>query len=254
MDAGIQKVAVIIPCYNEAEGIGNVVRGFSAAELSRFGYELDIIVIDNNSTDATAVEAARAGARVIAEPAKGKGNAMRTGFRNVTPDTQYVVMLDGDDTYSPKEVVRMLEPLQAGFGDVILGSRLSGKIYANSMPTFNRIGNRFYSALVRTFYRVNVSDVLTGYFAWNKAAIDSLAPHLTSAGFAIEMEMITKMARMNYAMYSVPISYHPRNGESSLHPVRDGYRILRMFLRNLTWTPAAEATPELQDAQATGDV
>ncbi|SRR5581483_6729427 len=253
MNQSIRKVTVIVPCYNEAEGIGSVVSGFNKEELRRFGYTLDIIVVDNNSTDATAEIAARMGARVITERAKGKGNAMRTGFRSIAPDTDYVVMLDGDDTYSSKEIIRMVEPLRAGFADVIVGSRLCGKMYADSMPTFNRIGNWFYTTLVRIFYRANVSDVLTGYFAWNKTVIDTLAPHLISPGFAIEMEMITKMARMNCEIYSVPISYHPRHGVSNLHPVQDGYRILKMFFRNLVWTPPAESALELQDVHASSE-
>ncbi|HEU4966146.1 MAG TPA: glycosyltransferase family 2 protein [Candidatus Saccharimonadales bacterium] len=254
MDQNTRKVTVIVPCYNEAEGIGSVLGGFNKDELRRFGYTLDIIVVDNNSTDATAEIAARMGARVITERAKGKGNAMRTGFRSITPDTDYVVMLDGDDTYSSKEILRMLEPLRSGFGDVIIGSRLCGKIHDNSMTMFNRFGNWLYTTLVRIFYRANVSDVLTGYFAWNKVVIDALAPNLTSPGFAIEMEMITKMARMNCEMYAVPISYHPRHGVSNLHPIQDGYRILKMFLKNLVWNPPTEVVPELQDAQASSEV
>jgi len=105
------------------------------------------------------------------------------------------------------------------------------------MTGFNRLGNWIFSHLVRYSYRVNVTDVLTGYFAWNHAAIVRLRPHLQSPGFAIEMEMITKMARLGDQIYSVPISYNSRAGESNLHPVRDGARILKMYLRNLSWTP-----------------
>lgn len=233
-----QKVAVVIPCYNEAAGIAKVIKGFPRKKLEHYGYSLEVIVVDNNSKDNTAEVARAAGAHVIHEPKKGKGNAMRTGFKNVRDDVDFVVMLDGDDTYSPKEIIRMLEPLHSGFCNVVIGSRLNGKMNEGAMTTFNRGGNWIFSHLVRYVYRANVTDVLTGYFAWKKEVIDELHPHLLSQGFAIEMEMITKMARMGCDIYSVPISYHPRSGETNLRPIYDGYRILKMFLRNLPWKPA----------------
>jgi glycosyltransferase involved in cell wall biosynthesis len=239
-----QKVAVVIPCFNEEAGIASVIKGFDPQKLLQNGYELELIVVDNNSSDHTAAVARAAGARVISEGQKGKGNALRAGFSNLTPDTAYVVMLDGDDTYNPKEIVRMLEPLRSDFCDVVIGSRLGGKMLDKSMHTFNRLGNWMYTMLVRQFYRASVTDVLTGYFAWKREVIDELTPHLQSPGFAIEMEMITKMARLGYEIYSVPISYHPRSGESNLHPIRDGYRILKMFLKNLFWSPEPLAQPE----------
>jgi len=244
------KVAVVIPCYNEEAGIAKVVGGFNREHLLYHGYELDIIVVDNNSTDSTAAVAQKAGARVITERIKGKGNAMRTGFKNVSDDTSYVVMLDGDFTYSPAEIGRMLEPLRNNFCDAVIGSRLAGKMNAGSMTTLNRLGNWTFSHLVRYFYRVNVTDVLTGYFAWKKPVIQDLAPYLESQGFAIEMEMVTKMARMGCEIYAVPISYHPRSGETNLRPIYDGSRILKMFLKNLSWKPATTSGDKNVEAVA----
>lgn len=234
----MKKVTAVIPCYNEAKGIADVITSFPLKQLKAHGYALQVLVIDNNSKDNTAQVARDAGATVIHEPKKGKGNAIRTGFKSVSADTDYVVMLDGDDTYRPQEIIRMLEPLSSGFCNVVIGSRLGGKISAGSMKTFNRIGNWTYSHLVRYSFQVNVTDVLTGYFAWNKAVIDELHPHLVSEGFAIEMEMITKMARLGHDIYSVPISYHARAGESNLQPLQDGARIMHMFVKNLAWKPA----------------
>jgi len=237
MSSAAHKVAVVIPCHNEAKGITKVIKGFNRDELLHNGFELDIIVVDNNSTDNTAKVAKKAGARVITEKRKGKGNAMRTGFKSVSDDSDYVIMLDGDDTYSPREAMRLLEPLHSEFCDVIIGSRLGGKMNDGAMTLFNRTGNWVFSHLVRYCYRANVTDVLTGYFAWKKQVIEELTPHLESQGFAIEMEMITKMARLGHEIYSVPISYHPRSGESNLRPIYDGWRILKMFVRNLFWKP-----------------
>jgi len=232
-----EKLVVIIPCHNEQDSIGEVIRKFPRKKIEKQGMQLEILVINNNSTDNTRQAAEAAGARVIDEHKKGKGNAMRCGFANLPTDTTYVAMLDGDDTYDPQEVLRLIEPLQSKFCKVVIGSRLSGKVKDDSMNLVSRLGNWIFTHMVRWSYRVSVTDVLTGYFAWTKEAIDDLAPHLRSSGFAIEMEMITKMARMKYEIYSVPISYHPRIGESNLRPIHDGARILNMFAKNLRWRP-----------------
>jgi glycosyltransferase involved in cell wall biosynthesis len=239
----VKKVTVIIPCYNEEKGIAQVIKGFPRQKLRAHGYLLDVLVVDNNSTDHTARVARAAGARVITETKKGKGNAIVAGFNSIDVDTDFVAMLDGDDTYRPEEILRMLEPLNAAFCNVVIGSRLAGRITDGSMTGFNRMGNWIFSHLVRYVYRVNVTDVLTGYFAWTRPVIERLRPHLQSSGFAIEMEMITKMARMGEEIYCVPISYTSRAGESNLRPIRDGIRILRMFMASLGWKPSKHARP-----------
>lgn len=233
----MKVVTVIIPCYNEAKSVARVIKNFPQKELRRHGYKLDILVVDNNSTDSTAKKALAAGARVVHEPLKGKGRAIRTGFANLQEETEYIVMIDGDNSYRSKEILRMLEPLRSNFCDVVMGSRLAGKIHHGSMRGVNRSGNWIYTHMVRLFYKVNVTDVLTGYFAWKRSVIKRLAPHLKSSGFAIEMEMITKMAKMGCHVYSVPISYHPRTGHSKLRPVHDGVHIVRAFGKSLRWQP-----------------
>ena len=233
----LQKLTILIPCYNEEESIAQVIEKVPKEKLRHLGLETEIIVVNNNSTDKTREVAEKAGAIVIDEKRKGKGNAMRRGFASLSADTKYVVMLDGDDTYHPSEVIRLVEPLQSGFCKVVIGSRLGGRMQSDAMNNVSRLGNWLFTHMVRLTYKVAVTDVLTGYFAWTKEAIDDLAPHLHSAGFAIEMEMITKMARLKYEIYSVPISYHPRIGTSNLRPVHDGFRILKMFTKNLRWCP-----------------
>jgi glycosyltransferase involved in cell wall biosynthesis len=242
-----KKIAVVIPCHNEAASIVKVIKKFPRTKLKKGSFELSIYVVDNNSNDNTARLAEKAGANVIHEPRKGKGYALRAGFAALPDDIDYVVMLDGDDTYSPEEITRVVEPLHSNFCDAVIGSRLGGHIQASAMTTFNRLGNWLFTSAVRTVYRANVTDVLTGYFAWRKEALDQLYPHLKSDGFAIEMEMVTKMARLGHRLTSVPISYHPRDGESHLHPVKDGLRILRMFIKNLTWqkTESRSRTPKI---------
>lgn len=107
----------------------------------------------------------------------------------------------------------------------------------DAMRLLNRGGNWFFTHIVRLYYKINVTDVLTGYFAWNKQAIDELLPHLVSEGFAIEMEMVTKMAKLGHEIYSVPISYTPRRGETNLRPFYDGRRILKMYFNSMRWQP-----------------
>ncbi len=248
-----KKVAVVIPCYNEAASIARVISKFPCDQLKRDGLQLQVYVVDNNSTDDTAVIAEAAGATVIREPNKGKGNALRAGFQSLPQDVDYVVMLDGDDTYSPEEVARLIEPLRSNFCDVVVGSRLHGRIKVAAMSKLNRFGNRLFTAVVRLFYGANVTDVLTGYFAWKKSALDTLEPHIKSSGFAIEMEMITKMARLGHQMAAVPISYHPRAGESNLHPFKDGCRILSMLLKNIVWSPRRTALPAFVSARLPED-
>jgi dolichol-phosphate hexosyltransferase len=248
----MKKITVLVPCYNEAEAIADVIAKVPTANLKALGFAVEVLIIDNNSTDNTADIARAAGARVIHERKKGKGNAIRTGFFSLSDDTDYVVMLDGDDTYRAEEILRLVEPIHSGFAQVILGSRMLGYISTGSMRRFNRFGNRLYSRLVRVVYRVPVTDVLTGYYAWSIDAIKELRPHLTSTDFAIEMEMITKMARLGHRVYAVPISYDSRQGASSLNPVRDGYRILRMFVRNLRWKPSLQPSTISKELHAAG--
>lgn len=230
-----ERIAVVIPCYNEEAGIAQVIERFPHDKITRNLFDIKIYVVDNNSTDRTAEVAREAGAIVLSEKKKGKGNALRTGFKHAVRDSDYVVMLDGDDTYCPEEILRLVEPLRNNFCDVVIGSRLDGNIEGDSMKRFNMMGNHIFTHLVRIAYRAPVTDVLTGYFAWRTPVIKKLYPLLVSDGFAIEMEMITKMARMNYHILSFPITYLNRAGDSNLSPVGDGWRILRMWLRNLSW-------------------
>jgi dolichol-phosphate mannosyltransferase len=239
-----KKVTVLVPCYNEEEGISLVIEGFKKLSKNSSKFEFNVTVIDNNSKDKTAEVAKFHGATVISELKQGKGNAIRTGFFSISDETDYVVMLDGDNTYKPKEASRLIELLDSGFCTVAIGSRMGGKISDGSMTGFNRMGNWIFSHLVRYIYQVNVTDVLTGYFAWKRESVEQLRPHIISSGFAIEMEMITKMARLGEEIYCVPISYDKREGESSLHPIYDGFRILGMLLRNLAWKPKKDSTKD----------
>jgi dolichol-phosphate hexosyltransferase len=233
-----EKITILIPCYNEEEGIVKVIDSIPYQILDRHGFEVSIIVIDNNSSDRTREVAESRGALVIFEPVKGKGNAIRKGFSCIDRDTTYVVMLDGDNTYDAGEMLRLIEPIASGFCDVVIGSRLGGKITKNAFKPQNRWANWIYTFLVRCFYNANITDVLSGYFAWRRDVIADTRDYLESDGFSIEIEMISKMIKLNYSIYSVPITYSTRDGETKLAPLKDGLRILYTFSRNLFWSPS----------------
>jgi glycosyltransferase involved in cell wall biosynthesis len=237
-----KKLAILIPCYNEEKGIGKVIDTIPKTMLKRLGFTTEIIVIDNNSTDKTAEVAQARNVTLIKEFRKGKGNAILAGFNEVSYDTKYIVMLDGDNTYKSKEILRMVEPLMNNFCQVVVGSRLGGKMKKGSLRFRNRVVNLGYYFLVRQFYQANVTDVLSGYFAWKKEVINELKKHLDSEGFEIEMEMITKMHKLGFEIYSVPITYDEREGHTKIEALKDGVRILSMFFKNLTWTPDYKQT------------
>ncbi len=233
----MKKITVVIPCYNEEKGLGKVIKDIPKKKLKELGYNVEVLVVDNNSSDNTHMVAVNNGTKVIFEGKQGKGNAMKTGFNNVSKDTDYVVMLDGDDTYKSYEIPRMIEPLESGFCDVIIGSRLEGKTNGNSMSVSHRLANWFFTFMTRHFYGANVTDTCTGFFAWKREVIDNLNGHIKSPGFAIESEMITKMAKMGYKIYSVPITYDKREGDSKLRPISDGLKITSMLIKNIWWKP-----------------
>lgn len=239
-----KKITLLIPCYNEAKSIGKLMDDIPYKKLKDNGYSIEVLVIDNNCTDNTSKIAKAKGARVICEKQQGKGNAIRTGFQSISKDTDYIVMLDGDNTYKPYEMLRLIEPLDSGFADVIIGSRLEGKMIAHSMSISHRLANWFFTFITRQFYGANVTDTCTGYFAWTKQAIKVLNGHIQSKGFAIEAEMISKMAKLKLRVFSVPITYETRprdpTSKSKLHPWRDGLKITKMLIKNVGWSPNKE--------------
>ncbi len=244
-----EKIMILIPCHNEEQGIAKVMDSIPYHTLEMYGFEPKVLVIDNNSSDRTREVAESKGAHVIFEPAKGKGNAIRKAFKCIDSDTTYVVMLDGDNTYDAREMFRLIEPIKSGFCDVVVGSRLGGKVSKNAFKIQNRLANWIYTFLVRVFYNANVTDVLSGYFAWRRDVIVGMRDHLKSDGFSIEMEMISKLVKLNYSIYSVPITYNTREGETKIEFIKDGLKILFTLYRNLFWFPPKEVVGKKNDQQ-----
>lgn len=233
----MKKISIIIPCYNEELGIGFVIDAIPFSLLRHHGYEAEVIVVDNNSSDNTAKIAELKGIKVIKELSQGKGNALISGFKSVCNSCDYVVIIDGDNTYKPQEILRLIEPLESGFCDVIAGSRIGGKTVRGSLKVSHRFVNWMFAFFVRQFYKANITDALTGFIAMKSSVVKNLIPNLKSTDFTIEMEMLTKMKKLDFEIYSVPITYDRRMGKSKLHSFNDGIRIILMFLNNLQWNP-----------------
>ncbi len=230
-------ISILIPCHNEEEGIVHVLKELPYEKIHKYGYKTEVIVIDNNSTDKTAEHAKKNGAKVIFEKKKGKGNALKTGLRAVHPESKFVIIIDGDDTYKIHELFRMIEPLEHDFCDIVVGSRLGGKIKDEAFSTHHRLANWAFTFLVRHFYKANVTDTLSGYISMKRKVADEIWEHLKAQDFRIEMELITKSVKLGYYITSVPITYDKRRGESKIESFRDGYKILDTLLNNLTWRP-----------------
>ncbi len=202
------RAAVIIPALNEAGNIGRLIH-----EIPQATNLLDIIVVDNGSTDATAAEAIAAGARVVSEPCRGYGFACMAGVRAATR-VDVLVFLDGDGSFDPAEIPRLLEPIADDSADLVLGSRMKGGIEPGAMPPHQRFGNRLVSSVMRALYRLDVSD-LGPYRGIRLDLLRSL--HMTEMTFGWPTEMMVKAARRRARIVEVPVTYRKRwSGKSKV--------------------------------------
>ena len=218
------KIAVLIPCYNEARTIARVVADYRAALP-----EADIYVYDNNSTDGTDAIAREAGAIVRYETRQGKGNVIRTMFREVEADCY--LMIDGDDTYPCENAREMVELVLEKHVDMVVGDRLSATYYTENKRPFHNLGNRMVKGLVNSFFDGDITDIMTGYRAFSYQFVKSFP--VLSKGFEIETEMTIHALDKNLSVKSVPVEYRdrPDGSESKLNTYSDGFRVLRTILR-----------------------
>lgn len=200
------RVSVIIPTHNEAQAIAHVL-----ADLPR-DLNIEVIVVDSQSTDGTPDIATGMGARVIQEPRRGYGRACLTGLAAATsPDV--VVFLDGDYSDRPSELPLLLAPIVEGRADITLGSRLRSNRSADSMPWHQVFGNRLATGLIRLLYKANITD-LGPFRAARAEVLSALALQETTYGWAVEM--ILKGALAGFRVVEVPVSYYPRIGKSKI--------------------------------------
>ncbi|ELZ48142.1 glycosyl transferase family 2 [Halorubrum californiense DSM 19288] len=207
-------VCVLLPTMNEAETVARVVTDFRDA-----GFET-LLVIDGGSTDETQSIAREAGARVVEQTGRGKGQAVREAVRDHV-ESPYVLMADADATYDADDAAAMLEPLFEGEADHVIGNRFAD-MRPGAMSRLNRIGNRLINLAFRTIHREGYRDILSGYRAFTRESFRRL--HLTADGFGIETEMAVECVKNRVPVAVVPITYRERPGGSAtnLHPIRDG--------------------------------
>lgn len=216
----MKKIAVLIPCYNESKTIKKVV-----ADYKEVLPEADIYVYDNNSSDGTAQLAEEAGAIVRYEHRQGKGNVIRTMFREIQADAY--LMIDGDDTY-PAEYAREMVSMVLDHGvDMVIGDRLSSTYFEENKRPFHNAGNVLVRKLVNWFFQGNITDIMTGYRAFSPIFVKSFP--VLSKGFEIETEMTIHALDKNLYLQSLPVSYRdrPEGSVSKLNTYTDGFKVIR---------------------------
>ena len=216
----MSKIAVLIPCYNEAQTIKKVVEDFKK-ELP----DADIYVYDNNSSDETAKIAKEAGAIVRHEYMQGKGNVIRRMFREINADCY--LMTDGDDTYPANQAKEMCDLILNGQAEMVVGDRLSSTYFTENKRKFHNFGNVLVRFLVNKIFKSNVRDIMTGYRAFSKTFVKSFP--VISSGFEIETEMTIHALDKKMKLENVLIEYRdrPEGSVSKLNTVSDGIKVLK---------------------------
>lgn len=215
-----QNVAVLIPCYNEEQTIAKVIGDFKQALP-----EAMIYVYDNNSSDHTVQEAHKAGAIVRREKRQGKGNVVRSMFRDI--QAQAYVLVDGDDTYPAAQIHLLLDPVLKGEADMAIGDRLSnGTYYSENKRAFHQFGNNLVRDLINHLFKGSVRDIMTGYRVFSRRFVKCMP--VRSQGFQIETEMTVFALVMRLKIVEAAIAYRdrPEGSFSKLHTFRDGWRVL----------------------------
>jgi glycosyltransferase involved in cell wall biosynthesis len=220
----MDKVAVLIPCYNEAKTIEKVVKDFHAALP-----EAIIYVYDNNSTDDTASIAKVAGAIVRHEYMQGKGNVIRRMFRDI--DAQCYIMADGDDTYPAEFAGEMAQMVLEKNVDMVVGDRLSSTYFSENKRPFHNFGNSLVRKSINVLFHNSIKDIMTGYRAFSYEFVKTFP--VISKGFEIETEMSIHAIDKNMQVDNVIIDYRdrPEGSESKLNTYSDGMKVLRTIAR-----------------------
>lgn len=217
------KTSVIIPAYNEERGVGKVIEEYLPVVD-------EMIVIDNGSIDSTSIEIKKhQDAKIRSyhfEENQGKVGALMAGLEMATGDI--IVFTDADYTYPARYVPNFVKELEEG-ADLVLGSRI---ITRDNIPLFNRLGNALFSNLATFISGKNIIDGQTGFRAFKRSMYDSL--HVSAKNLEFETKMTVRAAKLGYTIIEIPIEYRERIGDSKLHPIRDGFRMLKALL-SIAW-------------------
>ncbi len=216
----MKKIAVLIPCYNESKTVAKVVTDYKSVLP-----DADIYVYDNNSTDHTDEIARAAGAIVRYERRQGKGNVIRTMFREI--DADCYIMADGDDTYPAEYAPEMVRLVLEENADMVIGDRLSATYFTENKRPFHNIGNKTVRRLINMIFKSNVRDIMTGYRAFSREFVKHFP--VLSKGFEIETEMTIHALDKNFYLREIPVNYRdrPEGSVSKLNTVQDGMRVIK---------------------------
>ncbi len=220
-------VAVVIACYNEELTIKNVINAFRNV-LSGANYQYKIYVYDNNSNDNTyAIVESMVSENIILrkEPFQGKGNVIRRAFHDI--DAKCYVLVDGDDTYSADDVIKLITPIIDNNYDMVSGDRLSVNYFEENKRPFHSFGNRLVSKLINSLFYSNIIDIMTGYRAFSRKFVKTAG--ILAQGFEVETEMTILALDGHYKIKEVPICYKDRieGSVSKLNTFSDGFRVLK---------------------------
>lgn len=220
----MDKIAVLIPCYNESKTIKKVVTDFKR-ELP----EAVIYVYDNNSSDGTAEIAQKAGAVVRHEYMQGKGNVIRRMFREI--DAESYVMTDGDDTYPAEYAKEMVDKVLNRNADMVVGDRLSSTYFQENKRPFHNFGNSLVRKCINVLFHNNIKDIMTGYRAFSYEFVKTFP--VLSKGFEIETEMSIHAVDKNMLVDNVVVDYRdrPEGSQSKLNTYSDGFKVLKTIAR-----------------------
>lgn len=219
-----QKIAVLIPCYNESKTIKKVVDDYKKALP-----EADIYVYDNNSSDGTGNIAEKAGAIVKVEHRQGKGNVVRSMFRDIEADCY--LMIDGDGTYPADSAREMCDMVLNDGVDMVIGDRLSSTYFKENKRPFHNVGNRLVRTLINMIFRSHIRDIMTGYRAFSRDFVKTCP--VLSKGFEIETEITIHALDKNFYIKEIPVNYRDREAgsESKLNTASDGVKVILTIVR-----------------------
>lgn len=215
-----KKIAILIPCYNEAQTIEKVI-----TDYKKLLPNADIYVYDNNSTDGTDKIAKKAGAIVKYEYKQGKGNVIRSMFREIKADCY--LMIDGDDTYPAENAKEMCNLILENKADMVIGDRLSSTYFKENKRPFHNFGNKIVRFLINKLFNNNVKDIMTGYRSFSYEFVKSFP--VLSKGFEIETEMTIHAVDKNFKIVEIPVAYRdrPKGSNSKLNTYSDGIKVLK---------------------------
>ena len=215
-----KKIAVLIPCYNESKTIEKVVKDYKKVLP-----DADIYVYDNNSSDDTDKIAKKAGAIVKYEYKQGKGNVIRSMFRDIEADCY--LMIDGDDTYPAEHAREMCDLVLDGKADMVIGDRLSSTYFTENKRPFHNFGNKLVRFLINKIFKNKVKDIMTGYRAFSYQFVKTFP--VLSKGFEIETEMTIHAVDKNFKLIEIPVQYRdrPEGSVSKLNTYGDGFKVLK---------------------------